>query len=126
MTFAPLLRDVINFAAKPDTLVKVFQVCGLYPLNENTVDCTKCLGKNTTRPTNEKIGRQDSSTIHHNEDASMEYATSLNIVGKEKVEKFRRMNDIICQENNEFFTLFHLWEYFQENRNHTIKNFNGQ
>jgi hypothetical protein len=29
------------------------------------------------------------------------------------------MNDIISQENNEFFTLFHLWEYFQENRDHT-------
>ena len=31
----------------------------------------------------------------------MDYATFVNIVGKEKVEKFRRMNDIICQENNE-------------------------
>jgi len=31
------------------------------------------------------------------------------------------MNDIISQENNEaFFTLFHLWEYFQENRDHTM------
>jgi len=121
VTFAPLLREVIDFAAKPDTLVKVFQACGLYPLNANAVDYTKCLGKNTTRPTNEKIGRQDPSTIQHNEDASMDYATFVNIVGKEKVEKFRRMNDIICQENNEeFFTIFRLWEYFQENRNHTM------
>ena len=121
VTFAPLLREVIDFTAKPDTLVKVFQECGLYPLNANAVDYTKCLVKNTTRPTNEKIGRQDPSTIQHNEDASMDYTTSVNIVGKEKVEKFRRMNDIICQENNEeFFTLFRLWEYFQENRNHTM------
>jgi len=121
VTFAPLLREVIDFAAKPDTLFKVFQACGLYPLNANAVDCTKCLGKNTTRPTNEKIGRQDPSTIQRNEDASMDYATFVNIVGKEKVEKFGRMNDIICQENNEeFFTLFRLWEYFQENRNHTM------
>jgi len=30
------------------------------------------------------------------------------------------MNDIIFQENNEeFFTLFRPWEYFQENRDHT-------
>jgi hypothetical protein len=30
------------------------------------------------------------------------------------------MNDIISQENNEeFSTLFRLWEYFQENRDHT-------
>jgi hypothetical protein len=51
----------------------------------------------------------------------MDYATFVNIVGKEKVEKLRRMNDINSQENNEeFFTLFHLWEYFQENRDHTM------
>ena len=94
VTFAPLLTKVIDFAAKPETLVKRFQACGLYPLNANAVDYTKCIGKNTTRPTNEKIGRQDPSTIQHNEDASMDYGTFVNIVGKEK-EKFRRMNDII-------------------------------
>ena len=94
VTFAPLLREVINFAAKPETLVKVFKACGLYPLNANAVDYTKCLGKNTTRLTNEKTGRKDSSPIQRNEDASMDYATFVNIVGKEK-EKFRIMNDII-------------------------------
>jgi hypothetical protein len=61
----------------------------------------KCLGKNITRPTNEKIDRQDPSTIQRNEDASMDYVTFVNIVGKDKVEKYRRMNDIISQENNE-------------------------
>jgi len=51
----------------------------------------------------------------------MDYATFVNIVGKEKEEKFRRMNEIIFQENKEeFFTQFHLWEYFQENRDHTM------
>jgi hypothetical protein len=103
---------------KPQTLVTGFQACGLHPLNANAVDCTKCLGKNSTRSTNEKIGRQDPSTIQRNEDASMDYVTFVNIVGKEK-EKFRRLNDIISQENNEeFFTLFHLWEYLQEKRDH--------
>jgi len=62
------------------------------------VDYTKGLGKNTARHTNEKIDRQDPSSIQRNEDASMDYATFVNIVGKEKVEKFRRMNDIISQE----------------------------
>jgi len=103
------ILEVIDFAAKPETLVRGFQACGLYPLNANVVDYTKYLGKNTTRPTNEKIGRQDPSTIQRNEDTSMDYATFVNIVGKEKVEKFRRMTDIISQENNEeFFTLFRL------------------
>jgi hypothetical protein len=85
------------------------------------VDYTKSHVKYTTRPTNEKIGRQYSSAIQRKEDASMDYTTFINIVGKEKVEKFRRMNDIISQENKEeFFTLFRLWDYFQENRDHTI------
>jgi len=121
VTFAPLLREVIDFAAEPETLVKGFQACGLHPLNANAVDYTKCLGKKTTRPTNEKICMQDPSTIQRNEDDSMDYAIFVNIAGKEKVEKFRRMNDIISQENNEeFFTLFRLSEYFQENRDHTV------
>jgi len=85
------------------------------------MDYTKSLVKNITRPTNEKIGRQDPSTTQRKEDASMDYATFVNIVGKEKVEMFRKMNDIISQENNEeFFSLFLLWEYFQENRVHTM------
>ena len=121
VTFAPLLREVIDFAAKPKTLVKGFQACGLYPLNANAVDYTKFLGKNTNRPTNEKIGRQDPSTIRPNEDASMDDATFVNIVGKEEVENSELMNDITSQENNEeFSTLFRLWKYFQDNRYHTM------
>ena len=121
VTFAPLLREVINFAAKPETFVKGFQACCLYPLNANSVAYTKCLGKTTTRPSNGKIDRQDPCTIQRNEDSSMDYATFVNIVGKQKEEKLRRMNDIICQENNEeFFTLFRLWDYFQENGDHTM------
>ena len=72
MTFAPILREVIDFAAKHETLVKGFQACGLYPLNANAVDYTKCLGINTIMPTNEKIGRQDPSTIQRSEYASMD------------------------------------------------------
>jgi hypothetical protein len=40
--FAPLMREVINFAAKLETLVKGFQACGLHPLNANSVDYTNC------------------------------------------------------------------------------------
>ena len=70
------------------------------------MDYTKCLGENTTRHTNEKIGRQDPSTIKRNENASMDYTTFVNTVGKEKVEKFRRMNYTISQENNEEFSRY--------------------
>jgi hypothetical protein len=106
VTFAPLLREVIESAAEPETLVKGFQACGLYPLNANAVDYTKCLGKNATtrsRHANEKNGREDPCTINRNEDTSMDYATFVNIVGKEKVEKFRRIDIISLGNNEEFF-----------------------
>jgi len=74
----------------------------LYPLNANAVAYTKCLSKNTTRPTNEKFDRQDPCTVQRNEDSSVDYAAFLNIVRKEKEEKFRRMNDITSQENKSF------------------------
>jgi len=48
VTFAPLLKQVIDFAAKPETIVKGFQACGLYPLNANVEDYSKCLVKNRT------------------------------------------------------------------------------
>jgi hypothetical protein len=73
--FAPLLREVIDSAAKPETRVKGFHACELCPLNANAVDYTKCLGKNATarpRRTNEKNGRQDPSTTKPNQNASMD------------------------------------------------------
>jgi hypothetical protein len=97
VTLAPLLTEVIESAAKLETLVRSFQACGLCPLNANAVDYTKCLGKNAaTRPrrTNENNGRADPCTIKRNEDTSMDYATFVNIVGKDKVEKFRRINNL--------------------------------
>jgi len=60
----------------------------IYSQNANAADYTKCLGHTTTRPTNEKIVRQDRSTMHRNEDAPMDYATFVNIVGKYRVGKF--------------------------------------
>jgi len=32
------ILEVIDFVAKPETLVRGFQACGLYPLNANFVD----------------------------------------------------------------------------------------
>jgi len=66
MRFAPLLREVIDFAAKHEKLVTGFQACGLYSLNANAVDYVKCLSKNITMPTNEKIDRQGPSAIQRN------------------------------------------------------------
>ena len=44
----------------------------MWYLKANAVDYTKCLGINTIMPTNEKIGRQDPSTIQRSEYASMD------------------------------------------------------
>ena len=39
------ILEVIHFAAKPETLVRGFQACGLYPLDANVVDTTNTLVK---------------------------------------------------------------------------------
>ena len=44
VSFAPLLKKVTEFSAKPETLVNGFEAFGLYPLSPNTLDYTKCLG----------------------------------------------------------------------------------
>jgi hypothetical protein len=44
VSFAPVLKEVIESSAEPLTLANGFTVCGLCPLNPNALDYTKCLG----------------------------------------------------------------------------------
>jgi hypothetical protein len=112
VTFAPLLKEVIECSAKPETLANGFKTCGLYPLNPNALDYSKCLGKSgsASRPI------ENSRNIEDELKTTMSYSTFIKITGKEKIEKFKRIKDFISGENEDFFTLFHMWEYFQKGR----------
>jgi hypothetical protein len=44
----------------------------------------------------------------------MNYSTFPNISGKEKIEKFSQITDILPGESVDFISLFCLWEYFQK------------
>jgi hypothetical protein len=42
--FAPLLKQVTESSAKPNTFMNGFEAFGLYPFNPNALDYTKYLG----------------------------------------------------------------------------------
>jgi hypothetical protein len=44
VSFAPLLKEVIESSTKLETLANVFRASGLYLLNPNALDYSKCLG----------------------------------------------------------------------------------
>jgi hypothetical protein len=46
----------------------------------------------------------------------MNYITFAEIIGKGKIEKFKRIKDFLSSKYEDFFTLFHTWEYFQNSR----------
>jgi hypothetical protein len=43
------LKEIIRSSAKSETLSNDFKACGLYPLNSNAFDCTKCLEASASR-----------------------------------------------------------------------------
>ena len=52
MAIVPLLKEVIESSAEPETPANAFLACGLYTLTLNTLDYTKFLGApdSTSRP----------------------------------------------------------------------------
>jgi hypothetical protein len=46
----------------------------------------------------------------------MNYTTFVKIIGKENIEKFKRIMDFLSGENEDFVSLFRMWEYFQNGK----------
>jgi hypothetical protein len=46
----------------------------------------------------------------------MNYSTFVKIIGKEKIEIFESIKDFLSGKNEDFFTLFRMWEYFLNGR----------
>lgn len=42
-TFSPLLAEVLKMPSLPSAIIKGFERCGLFPLNPDSVDYTKCI-----------------------------------------------------------------------------------
>lgn len=103
--FAPTLKLVVD-EVKPSTLVNGFNTCDLYPWNSNSLDCTKCLGKNqATLPT--RNGNRVVTPDKFEE-----------IIGGEMVQKFHDIETVIAEtcEPPLFFTLCRVWEEFTRNK----------
>lgn len=112
LNFASILKTVVDTSINPEAMVNGFRVCGLYPFNADNIDFSKCLGKKQTcaSTTNNTLDLANTSTIT--------YDKFVGIVGKEKVKQFERINDILIQDENEdFCSLYKIWQYFQDASN---------
>jgi hypothetical protein len=105
-------RDVTESSATPETLANGFRASGLYPLNPNALDYSKCLGTSASAfaSTENSINTEDELGT------AMNYTKFVKIIGKENIEKFKRIKDFLSGENENFFTMFCMWEYFQNGR----------
>nr|CAH7736048.1 unnamed protein product [Callosobruchus chinensis] len=100
ISFAPLLENVVNNIVKAETLINGFRACGLFPFNPDSVDYSKCLGKENTSP-------EESLSPH------MDKKTFINFVGENLITKFKLLDDILTEGiSEEFRTLYNIWMFF--------------
>jgi hypothetical protein len=79
VSFAPLLKEVTESSTKPETLANEFGACGLYPLNPNVLDYSKCLGTSASA----SVSTENSINIKDELGTTMNYSTFVEIIGKE-------------------------------------------
>lgn len=107
ISFAPLLEKVVESSVKPETLINGFQACGLCPFNPDAIDFSKCLGAvndgNSTNNPNSIVP-----------DISMKYNAFATIVGAEKLQKFKSLDQYFPDEIDEnFFDLYRIWKHYE-------------
>lgn len=61
--FCPLLADCLKLTTLPETIINGFKRCGLFPLNPNAIDYSKCIQNRLEKNTTNKI----SDAISHDE-----------------------------------------------------------
>jgi hypothetical protein len=72
---------------KLETLANGFRVSGLYPVKPNTLDYIKCLGTSTSA----SASIDNSLNTEDELGTTMHYSTFVEIIGKEKIEKLKKM-----------------------------------
>lgn len=104
--FAPILQKAVA-ALKPEAIINGFRVCGLQPWNPNSIDFSKCLGKNY-HPQN--------VTANGNKE-SLSYADFCEIVGHNKISALKSGSESKCQNDkcDNFSILFNIFSHFRPN-----------
>jgi hypothetical protein len=104
-SFSHLLKEVIESSVTSETLSNGFRASGLYPLNPNALDYCKYLGTSASAFSS----TENSINTEYQLGTTINYTTFVKIIGKD-TEKFKRIKDFLSGENEDFFTLFHMWE----------------
>lgn len=66
---APILKNVVE-QIKQKTLMSGFKACGLVPWNPDSIDFSKCLGKNSKKTADKKTTADNLTTEQNNTHAS--------------------------------------------------------
>lgn len=106
--FADILKCVIETSVRPEIIINGFRACGLYPWDPYAIDYTKCLGKISNKQDNTN---QIETTFQ--ESATLPLKRFLDIVGPEKVKKFRNFCIDSDDESPEMKLLYRLWKEFE-------------
>jgi hypothetical protein len=72
------------------------------------LDYSKCLETSASSSASTENSIKDEDELG----TTMNYSTFEEITGKKITEKFKRIKDVLSGENEDFFTLFCMWEYF--------------
>lgn len=103
VSFGPLLENVVSKSIKPETLVNGFKACGLFPLDDNAIDYSKCLGSE-----NDGNAKQE-----NNNEKQLDYETFRKIVGEERLQQFEKIDELLPNDSEDFLILYRLWKHFR-------------
>ncbi|KAF2879534.1 hypothetical protein ILUMI_26636 [Ignelater luminosus] len=112
-TFAPILQSVLEKSINPKIIVNEFRACGLNPWNPYAINYSKCLGKNPSH----KIKQEN--TVKN---GALTYEKFFQIVGPNKINEFKKIDNIKENENEDFIKLYQIWKNFDEGGKQKHKN----
>jgi len=105
--FAKVLKNTLQNMKVDKTLQNGFQICGLYPFNENAVDYKKVF----TRTTKSKVlcVQEEDTSINHINNEEIALTCIENMIEKNKLLVFKSYKSRQWTSKKEDESLFYIW-----------------
>ncbi|KAJ8930676.1 hypothetical protein NQ314_016500 [Rhamnusium bicolor] len=111
--FCPLFKEAFEKTNRPDTIINGFKACGLYPLNANAVDYSKCISTRRGELFPKDTTEENNITID-------DYTSALNVMkhflGDATINSF---NELLNNNNisNDDKDMYSFWKFCKLNTN---------